>query len=88
MHYEESYVFFGKNGPIDLTVFENKLLSLLLRAKGVVVTYEEICKETYKQEIDKYYLACISQRVVRLRKKLKGEIDIKAKPKIGYRIKL
>ena len=39
MHDEINQIYITKNGYVDLTVLENKLLSLLIREKGRIVTY-------------------------------------------------
>lgn len=84
MLYEDGYIFISNNKHIDLTLIETKILSLLLRNKGTIIRYEDISKQIFKGQIDKYYLQSIMTRICRLRKKLKGEVNIETKPKIGY----
>lgn len=47
MHDEDNYIFIGANRVIDLTVKENKILSLLIKNKGKVVTHDQLCKLIY-----------------------------------------
>ena len=84
MLYEDGYIFVGNNKYIYLTFIETQILSLLLRKKGTIIRYEDICNQIFKNKVDKYYLESIKSRIYRLRKKLKGEVNIKTKSKIGY----
>lgn len=84
MLYEDGYIFISNNKYIDLTLIETQILSLLLRNKGTIIRYEDICNQIFKNKIDKYYLESIMSRIYRLRKKLKGEVNIETKSKIGY----
>ena len=86
MHDEDNCVFIGENKTIDLTVKENKILKLLIQNKGKVVKYEQFCKLLYDDNIDYYFKNCISNKICRLRKKLKGEVEILTVTKIGYKI--
>ena len=85
MHDEDNYVFVGKNGAIDLTVKENKILQLLIKNKGYVVTHEQICRAIYG-DMDHCYDLCMKQKICKLRKKLKNEVEIITVNQIGYKI--
>lgn len=85
MHDEDNHIFIGTNRIIDLTVKENKILSLLIHNKGKVVTYEQLCKLIYN-DMDYYLKQCMSNKVFKLRKKLKGEVEILTIREIGYKI--
>ncbi len=86
MHDEKNCRFITKNKIIDLTITENKILTLLLANKGNIVTHETICLEVYKQKSDYYFRSNIAVIISRLRTKLKGEIKIINKSRLGYYI--
>lgn len=85
MHDEDNYIYVGVNKKIYLTVKENKILSMLIRNKGNVVTYEQLCRLIYN-DMDYYFKECIRNKVFYLRKKLKGELEILTIRGIGYKI--
>ena len=70
MHDDENFRYIGKNGYIDLTPSENSLLKKLIDNKGKVVKFHKMP-----------YVA-----IKRLRKRLKGEVEIKNKNGVGYYI--
>lgn len=78
--------YIGKEGIIELTRFENQVLYLLIKYKGRIITFNQICKVYYHQELDKHYRNAIRVRMSRLRHKLKNEVNIKTKLGMGYRI--
>ena len=85
---EDGYCFIGKKEIIELTIFETKVLSLLLQNKGRITTYEQICDFTYNQKIDEYYKRTIQTKICRLRTKMKNEVNIKNKTRyrLPYRL--
>lgn len=87
MHDEQNYRFIAKDKVIDLTVAENKLLRLLILNKNNIVTYEKICTEIYKQELDCCFKTNIYVMMSRLRTKLKDEVKIITKTGIGCYIR-
>lgn len=85
MYDEDNYRFIGKDRIIDLTINENKILLLLMKNKGEVITIEKLCKLIYNDE--GYYLKeCIRNKIFRLRRKLAGEVDIVTVIGVGYKI--
>ena len=85
MHDEENYRYIGKN-VIDLTVKENKILSLLIQRKGKIVTHKELTILLYGI-FDHYSKLCMMNKMCKLRKKLKGEVEIITRNYIGYTIR-
>lgn len=84
MHDTENFRFIGKNKIIHLTINENRLLDLLIQNKGKVATYEKICEILYNSKIDESFKLGIYVFISRLRKKLKGEVEIIARCQFGY----
>lgn len=70
MHDEENCRYISNKKIIQLTETDSYILKLLLENKGKVVRFK---KQPYIQ-------------IHRLREKLKGEVNIKTKNKIGYYI--
>ena len=70
MYDEENQRFITKNGYIELSYEENKILKALIDNKGKVVIFEKAPYIFIK----------------RLRKKLMGEVDIKTRRSVGYYI--
>lgn len=87
MHDENLGEYIGNNGVIELTKHENIILRLLIKNKGHIVTYEELIKNIYGREIDRYLVTCISCMMARLRKKMKGEFVIWNRHGWGYYIR-
>lgn len=85
MHDEDNYIYVGTDKIIDLTLKENKILSLLIQNKGKVVTHEQLCKLIYN-DMDYYLKECMINKVFGLRKKLKGEVEILTIRGVGYKI--
>lgn len=85
MHDEDNYIYVGTKKIIDLTVKENKILSLLIHNKGRVITHKQLCKLIYG-DIDYYFMECMRNKIFGLRKKLKGEVEILNIRGIGYKI--
>lgn len=75
---EESERYITSNGYIHLTQTETLLLELLIKHKGKPVKYKEIIKQ----------IGCsnVALIVLRLRKKIKDEFEIKNKVGFGYYI--
>lgn len=87
MHDDENYRYVTKNGYIYLTPYENILLKLLLEQKGKVITYDDYLVFLYcEKHLCISTLIAFKELISRLRKKLKGEIEIKTKYGIGYYI--
>ena len=86
MHDETNMRYITSNKCIDLTVLENKILSLLIREKGKIVTYEQICEEVYHDTYDVYYKSNIRLHIYRLKEKLKDEFEIINQANVGYGI--
>lgn len=86
MHDEKNYRYIARDAVIELTPIENKILAILIKNKGKITTYNELCREIYGYDADKYFYFCLSSAVSRLRWKLNDEIKIKTVRKIGYRI--
>ncbi len=70
MHDEENRIFATKDGYIKLSCAENEILKALIANKGKVVKFEKNPHAYIK----------------RLRKKLKGEVEIKTRNVAGYYI--
>ena len=75
MHDDEVGIYITKNGYIHLTGTENILLKSLIEHKGKIGV-----------KFVKGYEYNIRTSIKRLRKKLKGEIEIKNKRSRGYYI--
>ncbi len=71
MHDDENCKFYGENGIVDLTIKENLILKELLKNKGEIVTYEDLCMLLYNDNVDDYYKYSIRCTLFRLRNKLK-----------------
>jgi DNA-binding response OmpR family regulator len=84
MHDVESFRFILKNEIIDLTIPENIILNLLLENKGNLVKYSELIYAVYKKQDDDMHRKCINSHICRLNKKLKHELNIKNRIRIGY----
>lgn len=86
MHDDENYRYIGRGKVIDLSVYENELLKELIANKGKVVKYETILLKIYGVDDIKILYRAVTTIVSRLRKKLKGEVEIKTKNKVGLYI--
>jgi len=76
MHDDENLRYVS-NKIINLTPIENEVLKTLIENKGHITTYErliEVCKNKENART----------KIKSLRKKLKGEIEIVTKTKLGY----
>ena len=74
---------------IELTPLENKMLRLLIKNKGKVMTYKQIIKEVYFEMYNKEDMRQrmkIRRCIQRLRKKLKDEVEFINKRSVGYMI--
>lgn len=87
MYDENLGEYIGNNDVIELTKHENIILRLLIENKGHIVTYEELIKNIYGCEIDRYLVTSISCMMARLRKKMKGEFVIWNRHGWGYYIR-
>lgn len=85
MHDEDNFIYVGANKTIDLTVKENKILSLLIGNKGNVITHKQLCKLIYG-DVDYYFIECMRNKIFGLRKKLKDEVEILNVRGVGYKI--
>lgn len=73
------------NGQIiELTRAENIILNLLIENKKIVTTYSELSLCLFAREINEYDYKNIIKVMERLRKKLKGILNIYTKQKVGY----
>lgn len=86
MHDDEYGRYITKYGYINLSIKENLALKVLLKNRGRVVSYEELSNALYRESLNEEHHYCIRNFVNRLRKKLKGEVEIKIKCSIGYYI--
>lgn len=86
MHDDENYRYIGNGKIIDLSVYENEILKDLIANKGKVVKYETILLKIYKVNDIKILYNTVTTIISRLRKKLKGEVEIKTKRKVGLYI--
>ena len=86
MHDDENYRYVAKNRCIDLTPMENSILAILIKNKGNLVTFETLCLLVYKEMPDIWLKNNLRTHMARLRKKLKGEIQIMSKRDKGYYI--
>ena len=84
MHDDENYRYVTKKGYIDLTVSENCILRELIKHKGSITTFETLCLAVYRMKADKALKNNIRIQIARLKKKLKGEIQIMNKKHVGY----
>lgn len=84
MHDYNNGVYYGKDKIIELTDLENRILNLLIKNKHTVVRHRQIMKRIYKSDEDKELMNTITSNIYRLRKKLKGEVNIKTRRNIGY----
>ena len=76
------------NRHIELNNIENEILRILIAEKGNIVTYEYLCKHLYNSNDINIFINVLRANIHRLRKKLKGEINIITRIKIGYMIRL
>jgi DNA-binding response OmpR family regulator len=81
MHDDEVGIYITKNGYIHLTATENIILKKLIENKGKVAV-----KLENKYKFKKGFGNSTRLTISRLRKKLKGEIEIKNKRSRGYYI--
>lgn len=75
--------FILRNGIIDLTVLENKILKILIENKEKYISLKEICEYVYR-EIDFGLMGAIRTHITRLRKKIKPEYNIINRYNKGY----
>lgn len=69
---------------IYLSVIESKILSLLLKNKGKIVTYEKLIEEIYCDKFDDSYKRSATKNMSLLRKKIKEIIKIRTVTGKGY----
>ena len=84
MHDFENSNYYCKNRLIKLTKTENRMLDLLLKNKGKVVNYNMISKYLYNSKNYKQFKNAIIITILRLRNKLKDEVEIISKRSVGY----
>lgn len=84
MHDFENSIYYCKNRLIKLTKTENRMLDLLLKNKGKVVSYNIISKHLYNSKNYKQFKNAIIITILRLRNKLKDEVEIISKRSVGY----
>ncbi len=87
MHDYSNYRYITNNNEIPLSIIENELLYLLMKNKGNIITYKQICQQLFGSKNVNVYKGILSVSICRLRKKLKDEIIIVTRNKIGYMIK-
>ena len=88
MHDDENFRYITPKGKeIKLTKKENRILKILINNKSKVTSKEEFCKDIYGDKLDCYYNKCICCLITRLRRKLRKEVQIMSRNKIGYFIK-
>ena len=75
------------NKSIELNYTENEILNILISEKGNIVTYKYLCKHLFNSSNINIYKGILATTICRLRKKLKGEINIVTRIKIGYIIR-
>ena len=84
---EDKGIYIGNHGKImELTNYENTILSLLINNKGRVVTFDEISQELYRCFADEHTINCIRYRIWALRIKFKDEFQIYTRVGYGYYI--
>ena len=81
---ENTYTYVSKNGIVDLTLREYKLLKMLIDNKHRIVTYEEICQVLFNDKNDFCYQRCIYTVMSNLKKKCNNELPILLKRDVGY----
>lgn len=86
MHDDENYRYIGSGKVIDLSVYENEILKVLIANKGKVVKYETILLKIYEVNDVKILYNTVTTIISRLRRKLKGEVEIKTKRNVGLYI--
>ena len=77
---EENYRYIENGETVNLTRMETRILAILIRNKGRIVSHQEMEEELYKRVYDNHMI--IRNHISRMRKKLK--LDIKNKRQIGY----
>lgn len=83
---EEGMAYYSKGKKVKLTNIEVVILSYLISNKDRVVPYRELNEVTYGETADTPPKKLITW-VHRLNKKLKGEIVIRSKVLVGYRLR-
>ena len=83
MHDDENFKYITSKKIIDLSKKENKLLKILIENKDRFVTKETLIREIFQIPVPYRTLTVL---ISRLKKKLKGEIEIKNRPGFGYKI--
>lgn len=81
---EETGVYYTGDKKILLTLYETMILSTLIMNKYRVVTFSELSKEIYLDEVTPTIIRRLQVNVCRIKKKLRGYIKIGKKVKIGY----
>lgn len=79
---EYNYRFIGNNEIIQLTPTETMILSILIKNKGKVVSFNEMIEKLYGNY--GCSLGNIRLHMKHLRDKLKYEFDIKTIRNVGY----
>ena len=83
---EDTGVFYAHDTRILLTPRETLLLSALIKGKGSYVKNEKIIEEVFKDEPAKEPINALRIALLRLKKKVKGVMKIKAMTNYGYKI--
>ena len=81
MHDSENLRYIGTNKIINLSPKENELLEILIKNKEHIVSFDFLTKQLYPEAFSNKGVLLL---VHRLRKKLKGEVIIKTKHRLGY----
>lgn len=83
MHDYENSKYYDKGQCIQLTKRENIILDLLVKNKKQITTYNEIMQVLYNRGIYENHINLI-RIITRLRRKLKGLLNIYNKFEEGY----
>ena len=83
MHDYENSKYYDKGQCIQLTKRENIILDLLVKNKKQITTYNEIMQVLYNRGIYENHINLI-RIITRLRRKLKGLLNIYNKYEEGY----
>ena len=84
MHDFENRRIIINNKIIELTELENKTLDELIKNKGHITTYEQLCQRLYREPLDYQYRINIQTTIKRLRRKIESKIKIKIRSGYGY----
>ena len=84
MHDFENRKYFDRKKYVELTKRENIILALLIENKMNITSYKQISIAIYNKKLQGRNYENIVRIVSRLRKKLKGLLNIYNKYKEGY----